>query len=181
MNLFSLSNRRPRLKRAFLAVLATGGLVLGTALPAQATYYSGGFGTGLPNINNYSYNTTYQPAMNLAVANWNATPTPADIQKIGGGNVVAAGANSASWYGYYTCYSTSFRIDLNATKISSSCSNASNCITAVLVHEFGHAFYNADQPPVCSSCSIMRADRDRNSTIMRSPRTYDINETNNYL
>ena len=97
MNLFSLSNRRPRLKRAFLAVLAAGGLVLGTALPAQATYYSGGFGAGLQYINNYSYNTTYQPAMNLAVANWNATPMPADIQKIGGGHVVAAGANSASW------------------------------------------------------------------------------------
>ena len=58
MNLCSLRNRRPRLKRAFLAVLAVGGLVLGIALPARATYYSGGFGTGLRYINNSSYNTT---------------------------------------------------------------------------------------------------------------------------
>lgn len=165
---------------AALASAVAIGLVAGTALPAQATYYSGGFGTGLTYINDYSYNTTWQPAMNLAVSNWNATPTPVDIQKISGGNTVAAGANSASWYGLYTRYATSFRIDLNSTQIAT-CSNVSNCITAVLVHEFGHSFYQADNPPVCSSCSIMRHDRDRNSSTMRSPRTYDVNETNNYL
>lgn len=183
METSSRIRRRGWSRRAVVAALAsamTVGLVVGTSLPAQATYYSGGFGTGLTYINNYSYNATWQPAMNLGVSNWNATPTPVDIQKISGGNTVAAGANSASWYGYYTRYATSFRIDLNSTKIAT-CSNVSNCITAVLVHEFGHTFYQADNPPVCSSCSVMREDRDRNSSTMRSPRTYDVNETNNYL
>ena len=171
---------RRRVSRALLGAAAVVGLLFGTVQPANATYASFGFGTGLTYINNYSYNSTWQPAMNLAVSNWNATPTPVDIQKISGGNVITAGAFSASWYGYYTRYTSSFTIQLNSTKIAT-CSNVSNCITSVFVHEFGHTFYQADNPPVCAECSVMREDRPRSATIMRAPRTYDVNETNAYL
>jgi len=173
---------RPR--RAIRAVLASAavlGIVLTATQPAAATYSGNGFGTGLTYINNYNYNSTWQPAMNLAVSNWNATATPVDIQKLSGGNVITAGSSSSNAYGWYTRYTFSFTIFLNATKISSSCTNASVCITSVFVHEFGHTFYQADNPPVCNTCSVMREDRPRSSTTMRTPKTYDVNETNAYL
>lgn len=113
--------------------------------------------------------------MNLAVSNWNATITPVDIQKISGGNVITAGASASNLYGWYTRYATSFTIHLNSTKINATCTNVSNCITSVFVHEFGHTFYQGDDPPVCSTCSVMRGDRPRSSTTMKAPRTYDIN------
>lgn len=167
--------------RVVIATVAALGLALVTVQPANATYYASGFGTGLTYINNYSYNSVWQPAMNLAVSNWNSTATPVDIQKISGGNVITAGASASNLYGWYTRSATSFTIHLNSTKINASCTNISNCITSVFVHEFGHTFYQDDDPPVCSTCSIMRGDRPRSSTTMKAPRTYDINETNAYL
>lgn len=75
----------------------------------------------------------------------------------------------------------SFRIRLNARVIANNCSNVSNCISSVFSHEFGHVFYQADNPPVGANYSIMRGDRNRNASNMRGPKQYDIDETNNYL
>jgi hypothetical protein len=151
------------------------------APPAQATYYSGGFGTGYTVINSYSYNSTWQPAMDYSVNAWNATYTPVDIHKISGGNAIEAASYSANWYGQYTRYTSSFRIQLNSRVISANCTIVSNCISSVFSHEFGHVFYQADNPPVSSTSSVMREDRNRNSSSMRGPKQYDIDEANNYL
>lgn len=90
--------------RAWRKVLAATLIIVSPfvlAQPAQATYYSGGFGTGYTVIDDYNYNSTWQPAMNYTVSAWNATPTPVDINIINGGNDVVAAQYSASWYGYY--------------------------------------------------------------------------------
>jgi len=63
-----------------------------------------------------------------------------------------------------------FRIRLNARVIANNCSNVSNCISSVFSHEFGHVFYQADNPPVGANYSIMREDRNRNASNMRGPK-----------
>ena len=167
---------RGRIARVALVFLAAAGLTVGTAIPANATYFASGFGAGFFYVNDYSYNTTYQPAMDQAIVNWNNAAAPVDIQKIAGGNTVTAASYAETWYGYYTRQTTSFTIQLNSRVISSSCTNVSNCITSVFVHELGHALYLDDNPPVASS--IMLSSRNRN--VMTTPSAYDESEATQY-
>lgn len=56
----------------------------------------------------YSYNAQWQPGMDAALANWNATSSPVKISKSSSStSTVTAASYSATWFGYYqSCGST---------------------------------------------------------------------------
>jgi hypothetical protein len=120
--------------------------------------------------------------MDNSVNAWNSTPTVFNIVKIAGADIVAA-QFSATWSGRYSSSGNNFTIELNARVIAdpARCTNVSNCISSVFSHEFGHVFYQDDNPPVDKFSSVMRADRNRSSSTMRGPKQYDIDETNAYV
>jgi hypothetical protein len=169
------------LRRA-TAVAAASVLVLAASpAPARADYFSGGWPTGWSYIRPYSYNSSWQGPMDRSLNNWNATASPADIQKVSGAsNYVTAASYADSWYGYYNKYCSIgcyYTVRLNARTISATATNFANYVTSVMVHEFGHALSMADNPNTTRT-SIMKESRPRNSMI--TPQAYDVEEVNRY-
>lgn len=171
-----------RWSRRFAAAAVVSVLVLASsAEPARADYFSGGWPTGWSYIRPYSYNSTWQSPMDRSLNNWNATASPADIQKVSGaGNTVTAASYADSWFGYYNKYcsvSCYYTVRLNSRRISGEATNFANFVTSVMVHEFGHALSMADNPNT-TRASIMKESRPRNSMI--TPQSYDVEEVNRY-
>jgi len=176
-----------RWRRRLLAV-ATGALLalpsgLLAATPAQATYYSGGMPNAHFYIQPYSYNSLWQPALDQALTNWFNTPTPAWIQKSSSASSwLTAAYLSDTWYGLYQPFGSGsgryFHISLNSRTIAGDASNFTNFVTSCFTHELGHGLSLNDNPPVASTASIMRHDRNRN--VMTTPQQYDINDVNNF-
>jgi predicted Zn-dependent protease len=126
-------------------------------------------GQGTPKIAvyPYSYNSQWQPGMDAALANWNATYSPAELTKsTDSTSSVTAASYSAGWYGYYqACGSTCLYIRLNARTISVDATNQKNFVTSVLVHEFGHALNLGHRD---NQDSIMDTNRKRNTMVKPS-------------
>lgn len=168
--------------RRSLATATVSILVLASgAEPARADYFSGGWPTAWSYIRPYSYNATWQSPMDRSLNNWNATASPADIQKVSGAsNTVTAASYPDSWFGHYrkSCgVGCSYAIRLNSRRISAEATNFANFVTSVMVHEFGHALSMADNPNT-TRASIMKESRSRNSMI--TPQSYDVEEVNRY-
>lgn len=136
-------------------------------------------------ISNYSYNSQWQPGMDQAVANWNATATPAWITKSSSpkGTIVAKQFDD-TWYGLYTAYgprnsSRTFKIELNSRTIAAAKNSKGgtmkNWVTAIFVHELGHGLSLKDNPNTSKS-SIMKY-RSNWSTLTK-PTAYDIDDVN---
>lgn len=170
----------------FAAIIAcASSVVLVSPTSARAEYWSGGMPTASWTISNYSYNDQWQPGMDLAVANWNATLTPAEISKSATpkGTITAASYDD-TWYGFYTSSgprdsSRTFRIQLNARTIAaaqrSKGGTMKNWVAAIFVHELGHGLSLKDNPNTTKT-SIMKYRS--NWSTLTSPATYDIADVN---
>lgn len=149
-----------------------------TTSPASAEPYSGsGQATPKLPIYPYSYNSTWQSALDQAITNWNVTVSPVDIYKYNGAaSTITAQSYADTWYGYYTsCGSSCFYMRLNSRTISRDATNFSNFLTSVTVHEYGHALKLGH----VSGTSIMNSSRNRN--VQTNPASSDIqNVRNNY-
>ncbi|WP_250443148.1 matrixin family metalloprotease [Actinotalea sp. C106] len=115
----------------------------------------------------YSYNSQWQPGMDAALANWNATYSPVSLtKKSSSTSTVTAASYSANWYGYYqACGGTCLYIRLNSRTISKDSANQKNYVTSVLVHEYGHALNLGHRD---GQSSIMNRQRNRNTMVKPS-------------
>ncbi len=165
--------KKPLLVRVGYGV-AIAVLVAALSIPAGSATASPYSGTGqeTPKIRvlPYSYNSTWQTAINNGRYNWNSTYSPVDLTvSTIGGSTITATSYSDTWYGYYQrCGSTCMYIRLNSRTIARDASNVRNFITSVLVHEYGHALNLAHT----TSYSIMNYNRDRNT--MTYPSSSDV-------
>ena len=168
-------SRSPLLVSASL-VLAL--LSQGLSAPAANAHFNGtGQASARMSIQPYGFSSLYNVAIDRAIANWNATSSPADIFKYSNsGAYIAVGSYSDTWYGTYTgCGSGCYIIRLNERSISAARpSNISNFITSVAVHEWGHALNLAHN----SVTSIMWDSRNRNT--MTTPQSHDVADVNQY-
>jgi len=155
-------------------------LILCLALPmtAFAQYLSYGWPSKSIPINQYSYNSQWQPNMDAAVSSWNNAGAKITFSKSSSSvNKIYAAQYSDTWYGLNTCWHsgstvTKFEIKLNSRTIAADATNFGNFVRSVFVHELGHSIWLSDNPNTTSS-SIMKYSRNRNT--MTSPQTYDIN------
>ena len=161
-----------RRRRSALAAMLTAALCMGASVGVASADEGSPFsfrGQGTPKIliAPYSYNDQWQPGMDAALANWNATVSPAHISKQSGRtSTVTAKSYTASWFGYYqSCGDSCLYIRLNSRTISAASVNHKNYVTSVLVHEFGHALNLAHRD---GSTSIMNRNRNRNTMVKPS-------------
>lgn len=154
----------------------------GVAAPAAQAHYDG---RGQPeariSIQPYNYGTGWNVPIDRAIANWNATASPADIFKYSSsGAYLEVAGYSDTFTGQYTnCGPGCYIIRINSRAISEAKpTNLSNFITSVAVHEWGHAFDLADIPYGSSGQSIMAYARDRN--LMTTPQPHDVADVNDY-
>ncbi|MEO3794958.1 matrixin family metalloprotease [Nonomuraea sp. B10E15] len=162
-----------------MAVAATGIVAVAVSTTPVIAHRSGnGLQTPQLSVYPYNYNDVWQPAMNKAGSNWNATSTPVRVYKDSdSGSTITAKSYSNTWYGTYTrCGPSCFYIKLNSRTIARDASNTSNFITSVLVHELGHALNLAHN----TVTSIMNRSRNRNSTTYTKPRPHDVSDVNAY-
>lgn len=183
----SRTSARSRRRRAAAVLAVSSVLTLPVALlpgaPAQATFYSGGMPNAHYLIRPYSYNDLWQPNLDRALTNWFNTPTPAWIEKSTATSSALTAAQFAdTWYGLYSPSGSgsgrTFQIRLNSRTIARDAANFANFVTSCFVHELGHGLSLNDDPPVASTASIMRHDRNRN--VMITPQQYDIDDVNNF-
>jgi hypothetical protein len=166
-----------------LCALLLAGLAFATfAMPASASFYSGGMYYAKFTIQPYSYNSTWQGPLNQALANWVATPTCANPYKSSASESSLTATQFADgWYGLYTPHGSGqtryFTIQLNSRTIAHDATNVGNFITSAFTHELGHALSLADDPATAAA-TIMSHARNRNT--MTKPQTYDINDVNNF-
>lgn len=166
-----------RTVRRGLAIAAVLGLILTTgANPAFAHWNGTGQDIASIHMLPYSYNSTWQTPMNKALANWNATSSPANFYKnSNSGSTITVKSYSNTWYGtYQRCGGMCMYIKLNSRTINRDASNFANFVTSTLVHEFGHALNLAHN----SSTSIMNTSRNRNT--MTKPQAHDVSDVNAY-
>ncbi|MFC4114387.1 hypothetical protein [Nonomuraea zeae] len=163
-------------RRGFLTITALILVVTTSANPASAHW--NGTGQDIASIHMYpfSYNSTWQTPMNKALANWNATSSPANFYKnSNSGSTITVKSYSNTWYGnYQRCGGMCMYVRLNSRTINRDASNFSNFVTSTLVHEFGHALNLAHN----SGTSIMNTSRNRNS--MTKPQSHDVADVNAY-
>ncbi|MGI5237294.1 hypothetical protein [Dactylosporangium sp. CA-139066] len=159
---------------AVVAAAIGGGLLF--ASPAHAHYDGAGQLYAQMEVYPYSYNSTWQSAIDRGLSYWNATPTPAYISKYQySGSSVTAASYSDTWYGLYQrCGDNCYYIKLNARTISRDAYNFQNFATSTTVHEYGHALNLAHN----SVFSIMNHSRDRNTVY--TPQPHDIDDVNAY-
>ncbi|UTR06097.1 hypothetical protein MM326_18775 [Alkalihalobacillus sp. LMS6] len=126
----------------------------------------------------YSLNTTWTTAVNSGRSAWNNSTAPVKVNKSSSSNNKLYAANySDSWYGVFTPQTvsgsrlTKFQIRLNARTINRDSTNFQHFVQSTSAHEFGHAFWLADNPNT-NSVSLMKHNRSRQS--IRLPQGYDI-------
>jgi predicted Zn-dependent protease len=158
-----------------VALMATLMMLTGVS-PAAAHWNGTGQDIASIHIYPYSYNSTWQTPMNKALANWNATSSPANFYKSSNsGSTITVKSYSNTWYGtYQRCGGMCMYVKLNSRTINRDASNFSNFVTSTLVHEFGHALNLAHN----STTSIMNTSRNRNS--MTKPQSHDVADVNAY-
>ncbi len=128
----------------------------------------------------YSFNGTWQAAVNQSRYNWNNSSAPINFYTSSSStNRIYVSQYDYDAYGITYALErsgselTRFKIELNSRTITrdASTGNLANFIQSVLVHELGHTIWLADNP-VTEQDSIMKYTRNRN--IMISPTAYDI-------
>lgn len=118
------------------------------------------------------------------MGSWNSTSTPANISS---GTVSNSSGSleilSFTWsdYGRYYPHGTrvnrTFDISVNRRTLKTDGGSFySNYLWSTTAHEFGHALSLDDNPPVSSTASLMRHDRNR--VTLYEPRPYDISDVN---
>ena len=164
------------LRRGSAAAAAVILLTTTSADPAFAHWNGTGQDIASIHMYPYNYNSTWQTPMNKALANWNATSSPANFYKISNsGSTITVKSYSNTWYGtYQRCGGMCMYVRLNSRTINRDASNFSNFVTSTLVHEFGHALNLAHN----SLTSIMNTSRNRNS--MTKPQSHDVADVNAY-
>ena len=163
-------------RRGFLAAVVVMLVVVTGGSPAAAHWNGTGQDIARIHMYPYSYNSTWQTPMNKALANWNATSSPAHFYKsTNSGSTITVKSYSNTWYGtYQRCGGMCMYVKLNTRTINRDASNFSNFVTSTLVHEFGHALNLAHN----STTSIMNTSRNRNS--MTKPQSHDVADVNAY-
>lgn len=169
-------------KRILILILI---FTIGFSSYALASYY---ISVGSPNptisLKHYSYNSPIQESINQSITEWNWSNSGVYIKRSdsSSNNEIIAGSFTDTWYGMATQWkrtwvsSYKFRIDINTRTISRDATNYGNFLQSVTVHEFGHIFWLADNPPGTDP-SIMRYSRDRNRMI--TPQSLDITNVRN--
>lgn len=124
--------------------------------------------------------SSYTTVVKNSIMAWNnAIPGGVNIyQSNTTDNTIYSGNYADSWVGYYSYYTSDgktykFNIYLNDKFLLS---QSNNYKQSTLVHELGHAFSLADNPP--QKKSIMRYDRNRNK--IYTPQSDDINGVKNF-
>ena len=178
-------NRSPTsIVRIAIGICLTSILLMAVMPVSHATYWNGGMWLASFSVKPYSYNNQWQPGMDAALASWNATSTKATITKsTSGKGTIYASSYPDSWFGMYAYSgprdaSRTFTIKLNSRTIvaqqkSYPGSGHKNWVTAVFVHELGHALSLADNPST-TSASIMKYRNDYTNWV--NPQGYDIND-----
>ncbi|WP_155127231.1 matrixin family metalloprotease [[Actinomadura] parvosata] len=169
-------NAKRKASRLLAATLAGIVCVSISATPASAHWNGTGQLIARIGLYPYNYNDTWQKPMNKALANWNATSSPADIYKNrNSGSTITVKSYRNTWYGHYTrCGDSCLYIKLNSRTINRDASNFSNYVTGVFVHELGHALNLAHN----STTSIMNSSRNRDT--MTKPQSHDVSDVNAY-
>jgi len=167
--------------RMSTVAVASAALVLTTALPAHATYYSGGMPGTTFNVKYVGVNDTYVHLFNDARSRWNkTTSTGVSLGRSSSAAAsMTAGRYSASWYGLYSPsgvrgINRAFKIQVNARTLQrDSGSNFTKWIASTSTHELGHGLSLADNPGT-GRASLMKHSRNR--TTVYAPQAYDIEE-----
>lgn len=178
MTLLAAAPRHRRPLRAVAVAFASTILLVVSTLPSNATYYSGGVGTHIFNVQITGVNSTWYNHIKSGVNSWNniAAPRPKiTVLDPTPSRTATAASYSATWYGLYTPGGTranrTFVIQLNTRTLSRDAgTNLSSWARGTSTHEFGHALSQADNPAT-TSLSIMKHNRDRTRM---SPYLYDI-------
>ena len=128
----------------------------------------------------YSFNTTWQTAMDQALNNWNNSSAGVTfIKSSSSQNYIYVDDYSWDPYiygmnnpiGLFPPTILAFSIQLDSGEITSRATNLSNFITSCFVHELGHSIWLKDNPNTTSS-SIMKGSRVRDT--MTNPSAYDV-------
>lgn len=173
----SSCTRSRRLRRAVAVVFASTTLLLASALPSNATYWSAGVGTHIFNVQITGINSTWYDHIKSGVNSWNNVGAPRPkitVLDPTPSRTATAGSYTATWYGHYDAGGTranrTFTIRLNTRTLSRDAgTNLSSWARGTSTHEFGHALSQADNPST-TSLSIMKYTRDRTRM---SPYVYD--------
>jgi len=147
----------------------------------EGQYLDYGYESANIYFNKYSYEQTWQTAMNKARNAWNTSSAPVTFS-VKNKAVNRINVNeldeTVDWYGVTTPSfsgdkAVQYTIVLNKTKITADAKEGylGNFIQSVLVHELGHVVWLEDNP-ITPRDSIMKQTRDRNTMI--NPTDYDI-------
>lgn len=171
------------LPRVTAPIFATVVLVLASALPSHATYYSGGVGTHQFNVQISGTNSTWYARIKAGVNSWNniAAPRPKiTVLDPTPARQATASSYSSTWYGLHaptlTRANMAFTIKINTRTLARDAgSNLTSWARSTATHEFGHALSQADNPST-TQLSIMKHNRNRTRVL---PYSYDITGVRN--
>lgn len=151
---------------------------------ALATYISVGSPSPTVTLRPYSFDSPIHEAINASIIAWNFSGAGVQIQRSDSNsqNEIIAKSFSDTWYGMATQWKKTwftpyrYRIDINTRTISRDATSYGSFIQSVVVHEFGHIFWLADNPPGTNP-SIMRHNRNRNTMV--TPQVLDVTNVKN--
>lgn len=152
--------------------------VICTPLFANASY----IGTGSPTLSvtckKPNYNDVFMSLIEAATNAWNTSGCGANITMTTGScdNKLYAGSYPDSWYGLNTPWVNpyKFEIKINTRTITNDATNYNNFVMAVIVHEFGHVYWLADNPNTQSSSIMKYNNNGMNYNTTWTPQQFDI-------
>lgn len=164
-----------------IAALAVGVIVATLqAMPASATYLSGGMPSRTFNYRTHGVNSWWVASFDTGNIRWNQRVSSHIGRSTSAKADATAGSYSQSWYGLYSPHGVrginrTFTIQINSRTLSRDSTDFQKWVWSTTTHELGHSLSLADDPNT-SQASIMKHNRNR--TTSQFPTAYDISEVN---